>query len=773
MLKFLQKFIKNKETKEIKETNFNISLKTIKQIIAKSDFDLAIKWLHEIENKEIQLYEQTSKNSENTKKFIHRKKQIQEIMDYISLKKEKNAIESIIKEINLSFINADLNSIIKLLLSLKVDFLNKKSKVKWLDKVYKNFLEKANKLKQELSTDIVNTFDDFLKKIDVFISLGKIEEAEKWLEEIKYKETKYFNSIKNDHTIIRKKVKKIESEYNLKISKIDKVLHKIYILRNKDILKRKQKEKEDLFINIKLDLENLLKKQEYIGAKTLIETNIKKHEDIKLITFLSKKQKEITQKIKIQAKSSAKNQDIIQEAKSLLSTVWEKSWDNYVNVDNEINTNYFLFLKWKIMGYIKKYLSILSKNSHLKAVNELNYILWNESKVDVLKLQDVSNTFHEWMTKILEWTNISGYDFYGKIIWADKITGDTFILEEKNDKYWFSLWDATWHGLRAGLTVSSYTKAFIDNAKNYDKIEYFAMELNNKLKWSLKSWNFITNILFEINKNSYADLKAVWMWHEPIFIYRKKENRVEEKRLFWLAAGIRNIAKVESIKINDITMNEGDIVISYTDGIIEAKSTDGLSMYWFERFKQKFYEIASKSNNVKTIYDFLIQDLRDFSGKINYDDDVTIILFMRNSNRDNIDKVQIENIVKNLNLNTHININQLKDGKTKEEILKDIENLRMKTELNVILWKLEDLYKNGEILKLKEECIKYVKLWYVSSKINFYLKKAIAWENTYKINIKNKKVQAKYETLYSLYKKWDYKNVIKEAYDVVVKNGNI
>jgi hypothetical protein len=57
--------------------------------------------------------------------------------------------------------------------------------------------------------------------------------------------------------------------------------------------------------------------------------------------------------------------------------------------------------------------------------------------------------------------------------------------------------------------------------------------------------------------------------------------------------------------------------------------------------------------------------------------------------------------------------------------------------------------------------------------MRFYLEKAI--ENEYHTTIKKHedKLHRKYETLSDLYKKWEYEIVVKEALDVIFKNGKI
>jgi hypothetical protein len=90
------------------------------------------------------------------------------------------------------------------------------------------------------------------------------------------------------------------------------------------------------------------------------------------------------------------------------------------------------------------------------------------------------------------------------------------------------------------------------------------------------------------------------------------------------------------------------------------------------------------------------------------------------------DDVYLEKVKKSSQLNAK-DIKKLK-GKTKSEIEKELEKIKKLKETKNIIRNLETLYYTGEMLKLKQEAIRYIKLGYVDRKINFYLKKAIANE---------------------------------------------
>jgi serine phosphatase RsbU (regulator of sigma subunit) len=49
-----------------------------------------------------------------------------------------------------------------------------------------------------------------------------------------------------------------------------------------------------------------------------------------------------------------------------------------------------------------------------------------------------------------------------------------------------------------------------------------------------------------------------------------------------LAMGVRNIVNANSIKVRDMLLDDGDFLMGYTDGIIEARNNKG-ELYGLER----------------------------------------------------------------------------------------------------------------------------------------------------------------------------------------------
>jgi hypothetical protein len=362
------------------------------------------------------------------------------------------------------------------------------------------------------------------------------------------------------------------------------------------------------------------------------------------------------------------------------------------------------------------------------------------------------------------------YDIYGKILWSDKISWDTFDIHESKEKYNFFLWDATGHGIRAWFIVTLLSRLF---KKYVDKdLQTLAFEINNWLKQDLKNRNFITGVFFETQKSELSKLRFVWMGHEPILVYRDQTKKVEKIIPGWLAAWIRIMENKDAVKVKEIDMWKDDILITYSDGIIEHKNSEG-ELYGLERLIEAFEKIAQVEKSIHKIYDYLINDVQLFKWGSHFWDDLSVLLLKRDEDKDIL--TEDSEYLEKISIKEGLSKKQVKqlEWKTKDEVEKELEKFKKDKDTQRIIKILENLYYTGEILKLKQEAIRYIKQWYIHKKINWYLKKAIDNEVKYKIDQKNHKMSSKYVVLSELYKKWDYQTVINEVEDIIAKDWNI
>lgn len=621
-----------------------------------------------------------------------------------------------------------------------------------------NFFKKK---KKEINTDLVNNFNNALKVIEDFVVVEDFEKALIWLEEIRKKEDESFKSFIEN---VKEEQKKKEIEiFTKKISKIDKL--KDEIEKKKKIydinLEKKRKIIETKQIQKKVD--ELIWNKKFSDASVLLNVLLEKNkEDTKIINYINQKKKILLKIIEKEKNKRLKEiqKDASLEAKSL---IWElKDEIELENLDK--NKNFF-------SKFFSKF-DFKKKKKERRLIDEVEILLKSHDSQNEILAKSKLEEIHSWFAKEISGEKINWFELYWKILWADKISWDAIWFMEEKKWYRFFIWDATWHWAKAGLSISNLTRKFNEISTN-PNFEEMASEINNSLKQDLNSWNFITTIFFELEKNEEKVIKFIWMWHEPMFIYRKQKKEIEKVIPWWLAAWIRIIKDFSSIKTKQIMLEDWDVLVTYTDWIPEAKSMFNNSFYSIDRIWEKLLEFASNDKlSAKEIYLNFLNDLKKFSWKSNYLDDVTILVLKRNKKKEVIEnKDQILKILEKEWLNK--NVKTRIKWKTFEEIEEDIKKIKNEKSIKNILKNIKILYKTWEMTKLKQECIKYIKEWFIHEKINFYLRKAIENENKFKIVQKEKKIQSKYNVLKELYKKWDYETVIAECSDIISKDWNI
>jgi serine phosphatase RsbU (regulator of sigma subunit) len=616
----------------------------------------------------------------------------------------------------------------------------------------------------KLQKENIDNFNSVVEAIDTLIKLQAWDKVWNSIIDIRQKEKESFNEAMQNFP---KKSAIYKKDFDKKEKKI-KALEK-KLLNNKTKYDAKvEKQRLDIQLKrIKAEVNSLVKNLRYKEALSILSNFLEENRwNTQVSKFYNSEKKKLKKKITVQEKREAKRL----ETNTHLETqklLWKKLFKEKKEKEEK---------KEKAPSWVSKFFWDIKKRFDMKnkirakvLLDEVTELIKadNEATEDIVK-KKLSN-IHAWLVKEINGMNVNGYEIYGKMLWADKISGDTFGLEETKKSYKFFLWDATGHGIRAWLIVSMLSKAFDKFSRKYTLNE-MVYNINNDLKQDLESRNFVTWIFFQILKGDINTIDFVGMWHEPMMKF-SREAKVTERIIPWgLAAWIRLIKKLEDLKSKSITMGNGDIVLSYTDGIVEAKNHEW-EAYWMDRLEKTFQYICELEDDLVKIYTYIIDDLKFFKWGTKFLDDVTLFLVKRDFHRDVITEEEIDEIQKNEKLSKS-EIQSIKWLANKEVEI-ELKKIKEKKELTNIIKNLDNLYVSWEILKLKQECIRFIKDWYVDKKINSYLKKALANEQNYKIKQKNQKIEMKYKVLEELYKKWDYSSVIAEVEDIISKDGNI
>ena len=183
------------------------------------------------------------------------------------------------------------------------------------------------------------------------------------------------------------------------------------------------------------------------------------------------------------------------------------------------------------------------------------------------------------------------------------------------------LTDATGHGLPAALGAFPVRDIFYTMVdKGCSAIEIIE-ELNRKLVEILPTEFFLCGTMLVIPPDGSNCL--IWNGGMPdVVLYRPEENQIVTTiKSGNLPLGIASQAQF-SAKLTEITVNEDDSIIMYSDGITEAQNKEG--SYFGEK---RFLEAVVSSDSFQVLEN-LLKQVNHFSGDSHQSDDVSIVEYI-------------------------------------------------------------------------------------------------------------------------------------------------
>ncbi len=207
---------------------------------------------------------------------------------------------------------------------------------------------------------------------------------------------------------------------------------------------------------------------------------------------------------------------------------------------------------------------------------------------------------------------------------ADEVGGDYYDLVEPT-KGVFSLiiGDVSGKGTSAAFNMAQMKGIFHSLVLQKGSPKDFMQKANKALSGCLEKSSFITAIYFEINTKarSIAFSRA---GHCPPIFYSAQSKTTSFLECNGLGLGIlRNSDFNQYVEEKKITYSPGDILLLYTDGIVEAKNATGLQ-FGAENLKNSLLTHLDKP--LDQLRDGMISDLITFLDGVTLDDDYTLTL---------------------------------------------------------------------------------------------------------------------------------------------------
>jgi len=213
-----------------------------------------------------------------------------------------------------------------------------------------------------------------------------------------------------------------------------------------------------------------------------------------------------------------------------------------------------------------------------------------------------------------------GYEIAGRMEAAERVGGDLYdfsVLEE--GVLSFAVGDASGHGLPAALLARDVVTGLRMGMEKEMKISSVLRKLNNVIYRSRLSTRFISLFYGELEPE--GTLVYVNAGHPRPILF--KSDRIER-----LDVGGTILGPLEDTEFNRgfAFMEPGDLLVLYTDGIIEATNADG-DIYDEKRLIE--FVNANISSPAFEIIRDLFREIRDFAGSVRLQDDTTAVVIRR------------------------------------------------------------------------------------------------------------------------------------------------
>ncbi|MEM1138080.1 MAG: GAF domain-containing SpoIIE family protein phosphatase [Bacteroidota bacterium] len=217
------------------------------------------------------------------------------------------------------------------------------------------------------------------------------------------------------------------------------------------------------------------------------------------------------------------------------------------------------------------------------------------------------------------------FEFFAKSKPATEVGGDYYDIHQLNEhEYIVIIADVAGKGISAAFNMAQMKGIFQGLVRLNLGPDEFLIKANAALSSCLEKSAFITASYFSINTLNKT-IRYARAGHCPTLFFRNSSQKVDYLETDGLGLGIiRNETYKKYVSINELTYQKDDIMMLYTDGIVEAQNAVTKEIYGFERLHQ--YLVKNHHNSLKNIGNSLIEKLINFTTTGNINDDFTILL---------------------------------------------------------------------------------------------------------------------------------------------------
>lgn len=222
--------------------------------------------------------------------------------------------------------------------------------------------------------------------------------------------------------------------------------------------------------------------------------------------------------------------------------------------------------------------------------------------------------------------SVSGLSLYGSTRAASEVGGDSFdVIPAGSANTVMYVGDVTGHGLPAGLIMVMVNTLIRTLSEIYDSGYEIMINTNRIVKSRIEQHRFMTCVLLRWN-NDLQKMFYTGCGHEHIIIFHAVQKNCEVRKTGGIALGmVPDISKI--IREEELVFEKNDVIVLYSDGIIEAKNMVG-EMFGVDRLA-RLVEVHATLSTPEELFVNISKAFSEFVGEQTQLDDITLIIVKR------------------------------------------------------------------------------------------------------------------------------------------------
>jgi sigma-B regulation protein RsbU (phosphoserine phosphatase) len=174
--------------------------------------------------------------------------------------------------------------------------------------------------------------------------------------------------------------------------------------------------------------------------------------------------------------------------------------------------------------------------------------------------------------------------------------------------------------MEAAIPVVMFSGMLSTRMQDAPELESLFTGLNQSLHEALDKRKFVCFTMADINLKSRVMRLAMGGCPPPLH-YRAETGDVIELEMAVYPLGIRAEATYETMEVQ---LEEGDLVVFYSDGLVEAQNELG-EMYGFDQTKEDVRIAGGDGSTSQAAVEELVSRVSTFSGSTPQGDDITCV----------------------------------------------------------------------------------------------------------------------------------------------------